>query len=125
MGLQNCHDGQRTNSIIKDFRALLDNPPDSTHCLVIFSGIPEFIKQKCYNNRYILDEQLHAMELCIYHGINVHVEGLDGECISQMCRCTESESWGGGDQRNDWVWIKQRPGSCYGSLNGSLQWQLQ
>jgi hypothetical protein len=29
------------------------------------------------------------------------------------------------DERNDWVWVKQRPGSCYGSLHGSLQWQLQ
>jgi len=49
----------------------------------------------------ISDEQLHAMELCIYHGIKVHAEGLDGEHISQMGRCTGSQSWRGGDRRND------------------------
>jgi len=65
------------------------------------------------------------MELCIYHGIQVQVEGLEGERISQMCRCTESKSWRGGDRRNDWVWVKQRPGRCYGALNGRLPWQLQ
>jgi hypothetical protein len=46
---------------------------------------------------YISDEQLHTMELCIYHGIKVQVEGLDGECISQMRRCTGSPSWCGRD----------------------------
>jgi hypothetical protein len=46
---------------------------------------------------YILDEQLHAMELCIYHGIKVHVEGLDGEHISQRCQCTGSQSCRAGD----------------------------
>jgi hypothetical protein len=65
------------------------------------------------------------MELCIYHGFKVQVEGLDGERISQMCRCTGSQSCRGGDQRNDWVWVKQRPGRCYGALNGRLPWQLQ
>jgi len=34
---------------------------------------------------YISDDQLHAMELCIYYGIKIQVEGLDGEKISQMC----------------------------------------
>ena len=42
-----------------------------------------------------------------------------------MCRCTGSQSWRGGDRRNDWVWVKQRPGRCYGALNGRLPWQLQ
>jgi len=65
------------------------------------------------------------MELCICHGIKVQVEGLDGECITQMWRCTGSQSWCGGDRRNDWVWVKQRPGRCYGGLNGRLPWQLQ
>jgi len=59
---------------------------------------------------YILDEPLHSMELCIYHGITVQVEGVDGERISQMCRCTGSQSWHGGDQWADWLWVKQRPG---------------
>ena len=42
-----------------------------------------------------------------------------------MCRCTESQSWRGRDRRNDWVWVKQCPGRCYGALNGHLLWQLQ
>jgi hypothetical protein len=65
------------------------------------------------------------MELCIYHDIKVLVEGSDGERISQMCRCIGSQSWRRGNQRNDWVWVKQRPGRCYGALNGLLPWQLQ
>jgi hypothetical protein len=65
------------------------------------------------------------MELCIYHGIKAQVEGLKGERISQIYRCTGSESWRRGDRRNDWVWVKQRPGRCYGELNGHLPWQLQ
>jgi len=65
------------------------------------------------------------MELCIYHGINVQVEGLEGERISQMCRCTGRQSWRGGDRLNDWVWVKQRPGRCYGAQNGRVPWQLQ
>jgi len=74
---------------------------------------------------YILDEQLHAMELCSYHGIKVQVEGLHGECISQKCRCKGSQSWRGGDRQNDWVWVKQRPERSYATLNGCLPWQLQ
>jgi hypothetical protein len=74
---------------------------------------------------YISDEQLHAMELCLYHGIKVSVEGLEGERISQMCRYTGSQSWRRGDRGNDWVWVKQRPGRCYGTLKGRLLWQLQ
>jgi len=65
------------------------------------------------------------MELCIYHGIKVQVEGLDGECICQMCRCTGSQSWHGGDGQNNLVCVKQPPGRCYGPLNGRLPWQLQ
>jgi hypothetical protein len=65
------------------------------------------------------------MELCIYHGIKIQVEGLVGERISLMCRCRGSQSWRRGDRRNDWVWVMQRPGRCYGALNGRLLWQLQ
>jgi len=97
MGPQNCRDGQHPDAIIKDFRALLDNTQDATHHVAIYSGTREFFKHKSRNKTYISDEQLHAMELCIYHGIKVQVEGLDGERISQMCRCTESQSWCGGD----------------------------
>jgi len=65
------------------------------------------------------------MKLCIYHGIEVHVQDLEGQRICQMCWCTGSQSWRWGDWRNDWVWVKQHPGRCYGALNGHLLWQLQ
>jgi len=61
---------------------------------VLYSSMREFVKQKNCNKMDILDEQLLAMELCIYHGIKVQAEGLDGECISQMCRCTGSQMLG-------------------------------
>jgi len=125
MGPQNRCDGKHPDAIMKDFRALLDNTDNATHRVAICSGMREFIKHKSRNKMYISDDQLHAMELCIYHGIKVQVEGLDGECISQMCRCTGNQSRRGGDRRNDWVWVKQRMGRFYGALNGRLSWQLQ
>jgi len=65
------------------------------------------------------------MELCIYHGIKVQVENLDGECISQICRCTGSQSWRSGYQRNNWVLANECPGRCNGVLNGPLPWKPQ
>jgi len=65
------------------------------------------------------------MDLCIYHGFMVQVEGWEGEHISQICRCTGTQSWPGGDRRNDWVWVQQHPGRCYGALNCRFPWQLQ
>jgi len=62
------------------------------------------------------------MELCIYHSIKIQVEGVKGERISQMCRYTGSQSWRGAYRRNDWVWLKQPPGRCYGA---HLPWQMQ
>jgi len=111
--------------MIKDFRALPDNTQDATHRAAIYSGTWGFIKHKSRNKTCISDEQLHAMELCIYHGIKDQVEGLEGELISQICQCTGSQSWRGGDRQNDWRWVTQRPGRCYGALNGRLPWQLQ
>jgi len=125
IGSQNRGDGKHPDAMIKDFRALLDNTQDATHRVAVYSSTREIIKHKSRNKTYISDEQLHAMELCNYHGIKVQVEGLDGERISQMCRCTECQSWRRVDRRNDWVWVKQRPGRCYGALNGRLPWQLQ
>jgi len=93
--------------------------------VTIYNGTREVLKHKSRNKTYISDEQLHAMELCIYHHIMVQVEGLEGEGISQICRCRGSQSWRGGDRRNDWVWVKHRAGRCYGALIGSLPWQLQ
>jgi len=125
MGPQNRRDGKHPDAMFKEFRALLDNTQDATHRAAIYSGTREFIKHMSRNKRYISDEQLHAMELCIYHGIKVQVEGLEGERMSQMCRCTGSQSWRRGARWNDWVWVKQHPGRCYGALNGRLPWQLQ
>ena len=92
MGPQNCRDGKHPDAMIKDFRALLDNMQDTMQRVAIYSGTREFIKHQSRNKTYISDEQLHAMELCIYHGITVQVEGLDGERTFQMCRCTGSPS---------------------------------
>jgi hypothetical protein len=124
MGPQSRPDGKHPDAMIKDFRALLDNTQDTAHRAAIYSGTLVFIKHMSRTRTYIPDEQLHAMELCIYHGIKVQVEGLDGEPISQMCRCTGSQSWRGGDRRNNWVWVKQLPGRFYGMLIGRLRLQL-
>jgi len=78
MGLQIRRDGKHPDDTNKDFRALLDNTQDASHRVAIYSGTGEFVKRKSRNKRYISDEQQHAMQLCIYHGIKVHVEGLDG-----------------------------------------------
>jgi len=78
--------------MIKDLRALLDNTQDATHRPAIYSNTWYCIKYKRRNKMYISDKQMNAMELCIYHDIKVQVEGLEGETMSQMCRCTESQS---------------------------------
>jgi hypothetical protein len=70
---QNRRDGQHPNAMIKDFRVILDNTQNATHCVTIYSGMRQFIKHKSPNKTYISDEQLHAMELCIYHGNKVQV----------------------------------------------------
>jgi len=116
MGPQNCRDGKHPNAMIKDFRPSLDNRQDARHRVTIYNSTRESIKHRSHNKTYISDDQLHAIELCIYHGLKVQVEGLEGEHMSQMCRCTGSQSWRGGDRRNQWVWIKQRHGSCYGAV---------
>jgi hypothetical protein len=125
MGPKNRCDGKHPDTMIIDFRALLDNTQDATHRMTIYNGTRKVLKHKCCDKTYISDEQLPAMDLWIYHGIKIQVKGLDGECISQICRCTGSQSWRRWDRQNDWVWVKQRPGRCYGMLNGRLQCQLQ
>jgi hypothetical protein len=101
MGPQNRLDGKHPDALIKDFRSSIDNTQDAMHRAAIYCGTREYIKHKSRNKTYISDEQLHAMELCIYHGINVQVEGLEAERISQMGRCTGSQSRRRGDRRND------------------------
>jgi hypothetical protein len=81
MGSQNRHDGKYPDTMIKNFRALLNNTQDTMHRAAIYSGTWEFITHKCGNKTYRSDEQLHAMELFIYRSIKVHVEGLEGERI--------------------------------------------
>ena len=61
MGPQNRHDGMHPDTMIKDFRALLNNTQDATHRVAIYSGTQEFIKHKSRNKTYISDEQLPAM----------------------------------------------------------------
>ena len=85
MGPQNHRDGSHPDAMITDFRALLDNTQDAMRHMAIYSGTQQFIKHMSRNKTYISDEQLHPLELCIYHGIKVQDEGLDGEHISQIC----------------------------------------
>jgi methionyl-tRNA synthetase len=85
MGPQNRRNGKHPDTMIKDFRELLYNTQDAMHRAAIYSGTRVFVKLMSCNKSYISDEQPHAMELCIYHGIKVQVEGLEGERISQMC----------------------------------------
>jgi len=74
MGPQNRRDGEHPDAMIKDFGPYLDNKQDATQCVAIFDGMREFIKHMSRHKTYILDEQLHTMELCIYHSIKVQVE---------------------------------------------------
>jgi hypothetical protein len=120
MGPQNPRDAKHPDSAIKQFKALVNNTQDASHRVAIYTTTRGFNKYKSRNLKYISDEQLHPMELCMYHGIKVSVESLDSNRISQMCRYTGNQSWSGGDRRNDWVWVNQRPGRCYGALNGPL-----
>jgi len=71
MGLQTWRDGKHPDAMFQNFRALLDNTQDAAHRAAIYSGMQEFIKHKSGNTTYTSDEQLHAIELCIYHGIKV------------------------------------------------------
>jgi len=97
LGCQNRRDGKHPDTLIKDFRALLDNTQDTMHPVGIYSRMQEFIKHKGRNKTYMSEERLHSMELCVYHGIKVQGEGLEGKRISQMCRCTRRLSWCRGD----------------------------
>ena len=125
MGPHNCDVGKHPDAKINDFRALQGNAQDTTHHVAIYNCMREFIKHKSRNKTYLSDEQLHAMELFNHHGTKVQVEGLEDECISQMWQFTGSQSRHRGHQRNDWVWVKQCQGRCYGALNGRLLWLLQ
>ena len=93
MGPHNSHDGKHPDTMIKDVRALLDITQEATHRMAMNCGTWEVMKCKCCNKTYSWDEQLHRKELCISCGSKLEVLGLEGERISQMCRCTESQRW--------------------------------
>jgi len=75
MGPQNRRDRTHPDSIIKDSRAWLDNMQNATHHIAIYNSIRPIMKPTSCNKTYISEEQLHAMELCVYPGIEVQVEG--------------------------------------------------
>jgi hypothetical protein len=91
MGPPNCLDGEDPDAMINDFSAFVNNTQDTMHHVAIFSGTRESMKHMSRNKTYIWEEQLHALELSIVHGIKVHDEGLDGKRIFQMNRCTGSQ----------------------------------
>jgi hypothetical protein len=122
---ENCRNGMHPDAIIMGFRVSLDNRHDATHLVAISSGTWEYIKHESCNTTNILDEQLHAMDLCISRHIHVQVDSFDGEHILQMYWLTGSQSWRGGDQRNACVRVTQCLGRGYGVLNGRLLWQVQ
>jgi len=66
---QNHRNGKHSDAMIKDFGAYLDNTQDATHLVAIYIGMQEFIKNRSFDMMYILDEQLRAMEFCIYNGM--------------------------------------------------------
>jgi hypothetical protein len=74
VGPQNRCDGKHPDTRTEDIRGLPDNTGDATHSGAIYSSTQEFIRHNSHDTKYIPDEQLHTMELCIYHGIKVQVE---------------------------------------------------
>jgi len=84
----------------------------------------ECIKNKNHTKTYISDEQLQTFELSNVNTTNVQCEDLDGEWISQMCRCRWWYSWRGGARGNAWLFVKQSLGRCYFALNGHLPCQM-
>jgi len=98
---------------------------DVTHRVSIYSSKWDFIQHNSCKKTYIRNEQLHALKLGIIHGIGVHIEALENEPKSLMCRSTRSQSWCSGDWANHWVWVMQHPGRCYAALNGCFLWHLQ
>jgi hypothetical protein len=76
MGPQNRRDSKHPDCMNKDIGALLADTQDATHHLTIYNGMWEIIKPKSHTMTYRSEEQLHPIELWIYHGINAQVESL-------------------------------------------------
>ena len=85
MGPYNRSDGMHPDTVINDFKVLCNITQDRKLRIAIYSGMRKCINHNVPGMTYILDEQFHGMELCIYHGIKVLVEGLDCKRISLMC----------------------------------------
>jgi hypothetical protein len=64
--------------MVKHCRALLDNKQDVTQCVAFKNTMWEHLKHTSCKKMYISDAQLHAMELSIFDGIKVQLEGLEG-----------------------------------------------
>jgi hypothetical protein len=88
MAPQNRHDEKHPDAMIKDIRALLHNTGDATHRVTIYTSTQKFLQHKSHNKTYISNEQLHTMELCIYRGIKVQVEGLG---VNAYLRCVDAQ----------------------------------
>jgi hypothetical protein len=69
MGPQNRCDANLPDSIINDFKVLLECTQDATHGMAIYSGMKEFMKHKSRNKTYISYEHLHPIEICTYYGL--------------------------------------------------------
>jgi len=95
---QTHRNGKHAETMLNDIRELLDNTQDPTHRMALYSGTWEFIKHKSYNQTYIADEQLQAMELCIHHCIKIQVEGVDGDVY---LRCVAAQKGRAGAERID------------------------
>jgi len=70
----------------------------ATHRVAIYSGTREFINRMSRNKMYISDEQLHTMELCIYHGINAQLSVLK---VIAYLRCVEAQKDKAGVEGSD------------------------
>jgi len=68
---QSRSDGKHPDVMIKDFTELLNTTAHETHWLAIDSGTNDSIEPKCHDKPYILHEQVHAIGLSIYNGIEV------------------------------------------------------
>ena len=55
----------------KTFTALLDDKQDAMHRMILYRVPRQCIKHMSHTRTLIPDDQLHAMELSIYHGIKV------------------------------------------------------
>ena len=118
------NDNKTPDGQLKHFGALVDSI-DVVQRSALLNGTRDFLQRRLPKRDEILsDEELRKAEICIYHAIKVEVDDLDGDKKTQMCRCTGEKPWRGAQKRNDWVWVRQRPGPVYGALRGRLPCQL-